>query len=100
MSGFFSGWGQSGSASFQNASLRDADIRSPDGFAGASTISATPMTIKDSHAHQFSACDQISECLHRHKRGVGKARPCRESNQAAICRWITGCQRKKMPSVT
>jgi hypothetical protein len=47
------------------------------------------------HAQQFSAWDQIAECLHRHKRGVGKARPCRESNQAAIRRWVTGCQQQE-----
>ena len=48
-----------------------------------------------SHAQQFSSSDQIAECLQRHKRGVGKARPCRESNQAAIRRWVTRCQQQE-----
>jgi hypothetical protein len=45
------------------------------------------------HAHQFSACDQVKVRLHRHKRCVGEARPCRECNQAAI-RLLFCCHRQ------
>ena len=62
------------------------EVRSTDCFAGARTIRVAP---ERSHTLQLSAWDQITECLHRHKRGVGEARPCREGNQAAIRR--TGC---------
>ena len=67
-----------------------ADTRSTH-FAGANTIRATPMMTSAATPHS-SPRGQIAECLHRHKRGVGKARPCRESNQAAIRRWVTGCE--------
>ena len=50
---------------------------------------------KYSRADEFSACDQISEGLPRHKRGVGEARPCCESNQATIRRWVAGCQQQE-----
>src|ERR1700730_11805118 len=46
-------------------------------------------------ADEFSACDQVTECLHRHKRGVRKARPCRECDQAAIRRWVTRSQQQE-----
>src|SRR5712692_10317398 len=48
-----------------------------------------------SHAQQFSASDQITECLHRHNGGVSKARPCCEGNQAAIRGRVTGCQQQE-----
>src|SRR5260370_14724561 len=46
---------------------------------------------------QFSAWDEITECLHRHECGMGKARACREGNQAAIRRWGTRCQQQENP---
>jgi hypothetical protein len=45
-----------------------------------------------SHAQQSSARDDITERLHRHNSGVSETQPSRESNQAAIRRWVTRCQ--------
>src|ERR1039458_2249508 len=50
---------------------------------------------EESHAHQFSAWDQIKRCLHRHHRTMSKTRPCRESDQAAIRGWVAGCQQQE-----
>src|SRR5580704_12815125 len=50
---------------------------------------------KHSRADEFSTSNQISESLPRHKNCVGEARPCRESNQATIRRWVTGCQQQE-----
>jgi len=43
----------------------------------------------------MSAIAHIMQCLHRHNDGVNKARPCREGDQAAIRRRVTGCQQQE-----
>src|SRR5438477_5224789 len=53
-----------------------------------------------SHAQQFSAWDQIAECLHSHNASVGKARPRGEGNEAAVRGGLRAASSKKTPSVT
>src|ERR1700730_3927298 len=88
--------GMSGSAFRRSASLRTGCGSQFSGLLCRSQIDqGYTDDDEDSHAHQFTACDQIKERLRPHKRGVGKARPRRESNQAAMSRWITGCQQQE-----
>jgi len=77
-----------------------AGANSSDCLAGASTIRAAPMDDEDSHAQQFSACDEITECPHRHQPGMGKARPCREAIRLRFADGLRAASSKKMPSVT
>jgi hypothetical protein len=46
---------------------------------------------KEHHAQQLSAWDQVNRCLHRHQRGMSKARPCRERDEAAMLTWVADC---------
>ena len=76
-----------GSAFSRSAALRyrlAGDPSSTACFPGASAINVYTDDNEHSRPEQFSACDRIAECLDRHYSGMGKARPCRESNQAAI----------------
>src|SRR5438094_10450930 len=73
-----------------------ADARSPDGFAGASKIRATPMIT--SPATALSRPPRFArnvDCQHGHNRAVSEARPCCEGDQAAIRRWITYCHQQE-----
>jgi hypothetical protein len=50
---------------------------------------------EDSHAYQLPACDQIAKGLEPHHGSVGKARPCRESDEAAIGGRVAGCHQQE-----
>jgi hypothetical protein len=73
--GFFQN-GNGGLASNETASLRiNADARCAGCFAGANPNRGDTNDNERSHAPQFSALDQIAECLRSHNGGVSKARP-------------------------
>jgi hypothetical protein len=75
---------------------RVAGVRSPDCFAGASTIRMAPMLLKHRPgAEQTCALFRKVDCHDRHDSGMSKTRPCGESDHAAIRRWITGCQQQE-----
>src|SRR5690242_14904522 len=82
------------SGSLEDAYIAAVDTRSDD-FGGASKIRTTPMTTNAATPHSSprgmrlrSACTAISAAW-------GKARPRRESDQAAIRRWVAGCQQQE-----
>src|SRR5262249_55285032 len=43
------------------------------------------------------ACTRNMDCHYRHNNGVSEARPCRESDQAAMRGWVTSCQEQEDP---
>jgi hypothetical protein len=52
------------------------------------------------HSREFSALDHIPVFLRCHYSCMGKICPSAEGDQAAVRRWVTHRQRKKIPSVT
>jgi hypothetical protein len=77
------------------ASALAADRSSPDCFAGANTIRATPMMTSAATPSSSPRGIRLRNACTAISADVGEARPCRESNEAAIRRWVTGCQQQE-----